>query len=234
MLRGVPTAVVVTWLATCSLASADAPVVRGGVRADGIAAVVGGTAPGPGTDVVLRSDVELRARIAVAAESPHLAVGGALPRNLLAAALDQLVGELLISREAERVRVSVPGEAEVRREVERFEAQAGGAGALRSLLARMGARAVEVETMARRRAMVSAFLSANLEGTATVTDAEVERVYESGEHPFTDRELEEVRLDLRAWLSRLAVERAVRRWVTVLRARTPVALLVRFGSEPAR
>lgn len=88
-----------------STSRADAPVVAGGVRADGIAAVIGGSAPGPSVDVILRSDVELRARIALSGQSERATGFEPLPLPLLRAALDQLVGEALIAREAERVRV---------------------------------------------------------------------------------------------------------------------------------
>jgi hypothetical protein len=62
-----------------------------------------------------------------------------------------------------------------------------------------------------------------------ITDAEVERVYESGEHPFGDQPLTEVTAQLRALIARQAVDRAVRRWVSVLRARTAVTVLVEYA-----
>lgn len=227
--RVAPLAVLLGVLALAEPASADAPVVARGVRVDGIAAVVGGSAPGPGVDVILRSDVELRARIALSGQS-HRSVGFvALPDGLLAATLDELVGQVLIAREAERVRVATPTDADVSREVRRLEEEAGGASRLADLLSLLGASQAEVEKLARRRALVASFLQANLEGTTVITDAQVERVYEEGEHPFTDRPLEEVRDDLRAWLARIALDRAVGRWVSVLRARTPVQLLVHWG-----
>jgi len=215
------------------VARADAPVVPGGVRVDGVAAVVGGSAPGPGVDVILRSDVELRARMALGGQEGEPLPARSLPPDLLSATLDQLIGELLIAREAERVRVSTPDERDLAREMARFEEEAGGADRLAALLERLGASRGEVEAMARRRALVAAFLQANLEGTTVVTDAELDRAYETGEHPFTDRPIEEVRGDLRAWLSRRALDRAVRRWVSVLRARTTVRVLVRWGGGAA-
>lgn len=220
--------VVVALSASPSRVLADAPVVPGGVRVDGVAAVVGGTAPAAGVEVILRSDVELRARIAVSGRTERASLGAPLPPALLAATLDQIIGEALIAREAERVRVSSPNDADVERERQRLEDEAGGAARLRVLLARLGAGGAEVQAMARRRALVTAFLQANLEGTTVVTDAQVERAYEEGQHPFTDRPLEEVRGELQAWLSRRALDRAVRRWVSVLRARTPVRMMVQY------
>ena len=215
-------------------AGADAPVTPGGVRADGIVAVVGGTAPGPGVDVVLSSDVELRARIALSSRVAGSAASVPLPGDLRAAALEQIVGELLIAREAERVRVASPTEAELRAERDRLEAEAGSADRLRALMRRLGAGQEELAAVVRRRALVGGFMRANLEGITVVTDAEIDRAYAAGDHPFADRPLPEVREGLRAWLSRLALDRAVRRWIGVLRARTPVTVMVRFegGAAP--
>lgn len=212
----------------CSVARADVPVAPGGVRVGGIAAVVGASAPGPGADVILRSDVELRARIALSGQAERATGFETLPGPLLAATLDQLIGEALIAREAERVRVTSPSDADFARERRRLEDEAGGGPRLAALLERIGAGADEVDALARRRAMVTSFLQANLEGTTVVTDAEVERAYEEGEHPFADRPIDEAREDLRAWLARRALDRAVRRWVSVLRARTTVRVLVQY------
>jgi len=212
-------------------ARADAPVATGGTRIDGIAAAVGGAAPGPGVDVVLVSDVELRARLAMAHDTPSSIFVRRIPRAVMRATLDQLVGELLIAREAERVRVTAPTDAQVARERERLEQEAGGAARLAELLAHLGGTAEELDTMALRRAQVAAFLQANLEGATVVVDEEVERVFATGEHPFADQPLEDVREVLRAWIARRILDRTVRRWVNALRARTTVRILVTWGVE---
>jgi len=216
-------------VATATVVHADAPVVRGGVRAEGIAALIGGATPGPGVDLVMVSDVDLRARIALSGELRRPAATVPVPARLMSATLDQIVGEALIAREAERVRVEPPNEAEMAVERARLEQEAGGAQTLSDLLRRVGATRREVDAIARRRALVSAFLQANLEGMAVVTDAEVERVFADGEHPFEDQPLDDVRPQLRALIARQAVDRAVRRWVSVLRARTEVTLLVEYA-----
>lgn len=212
---------------------ADAPVVAGGVRADGVAALIGGATPGPNVELVLVSDVDLRARIALSGQLRRPAATIPVPAALMSATLESIIGEALIAREAERVRVEPPDDAAMARERARLEQEAGGAQTLSELLRRVGATRREVDAIARRRALVSSFLQANLEGMAVITDAEVERVYEGGEHPFGERPLEEVRPQLRALIARQAVDRAVRRWVSVLRARTEVTLLVDYGASGA-
>ncbi len=212
-----------------STARADAPVVTGGTRADGIAALIGGATPGQGVELVMRSDVDLRARIALSGELGRPAATVPVPASLSAATLEQLIGEALIAREAERVRVEPPDESKLSVERARIEREAGGASNLSELLRRVGATRREVDEIARRRALVSEFLQVNLQGTAIVTDAEIERIYESGEHPFEGQPLAEVEGQLRALIARQAVDRAVRRWVSVLRARTEVVVLVEYG-----
>lgn len=191
---------------------------------EGVAAFVGGASPGAGTVAILISDVELNARIRLSGEANELPVGP-LPAPLLAASLDELVGEALIAREADRLRAARPDDAAVARERARLEERAGGATRLEALLRGIGARVEEVEELARRRAYVDAFLRANLEGSTVVSDAQIQRVYEEGEHPFVERPLEEVREVLRAWLAQQLLRRDVQRWIEVLRSRTEVRTL---------
>jgi hypothetical protein len=99
---------------------------------------------------------------------------------------------------------------------------------LQALLAELSASADELDAIARRRALVGAFLSANLEGVTVVTDAEVERAYaeERGAPEGPDREA--ALTELRARLAREALDRTIERWVAVLRSRTPVRVHVSY------
>jgi hypothetical protein len=198
------------------------------VRLDGLAAVVGGHAPGPGVDSVLQSDVELRARIAWSARGTEDPAGDPLPGRLLAAALQEIIGELLIAREARRVQAASPGAADVERERLRLRRSAGGAERMRALLTALSASVDELEEIARRRALVGAFLSANLEGVTVVTDAEVERALDEREPASTQVDREAAFTELRGRLAREALDRTIERWVAVLRSRTPVRVLVAY------
>lgn len=210
--------------------SASAQRRAEGVRVEGVAALVGGTTPSAGTLAVLRSDVTLRARIAVSARSARLPVGP-LPRQLLAAVLDEIIGEVLIAREADRLRAARPSDEEVAAQRERIEEQAGGADRLAALLRAVDATPAEIDAIARRRAYVDAFLRANLEGSTVISDAQVQRAYEAGEHPFVGHELEEVREALRAWVAAQVLQRDVRRWIEVLRSRTTVRVIAEWTLE---
>jgi hypothetical protein len=197
-------------------------------RVEGLAALVGGATPGPGVDALLLSDVTLRARMRLAGEAPESPLPlGPLPAGLVRATLDEQLGELLIAREATRVRVRVPQAADVARERAHLEAESGGAARLDALLRALGATPAEVDALAAQQALVAAFFAANLEGVTEIADAEVERLYLAGDHPFVDMTLDEAREPLRIQAAQAALERAVSRWVTVLRGRITHRILLR-------
>jgi hypothetical protein len=209
-------------------ARADEPVVAGATRVDGLVAVVGALAPAPGVITILRTDVELRARVALAGAGVLDAAFASLSSSLLAATLDELIGEALIAHEADRLALEEPNAAALRAERKRFEQKAGGTARLIELMRTLGVQQRELEALVRRRAVVSAFLEGNLEGTLDVTAGELERAYNEEEHPFRDRPLEEVREPLRSWVSQRRLERFVARWVKSLGDRTPHRVLAEF------
>jgi hypothetical protein len=222
---------VASLLAVGSFVALQWPGSAGAVRAEGIAALIGSSTPGPGTDVILHSDVALRARIRMTGRIEGPPRMAPLPRALMRKTLDEMMGEALIAREAERIRVAVPDRQDVAEQRRRIAQMAGGEDRLQRLLQLVGASPGEVDAMARRRARVQVFLEANLEGTNVVTDSELEHVYESGEHPFTDRPFAEVKAPLRRWLAARAIDRAVRHWVRVLRSRTEMRVLARYAPD---
>jgi len=192
------------------------------VRLDGVAAVVGGSTPGANVEVVLRSDVELRARLSLLAGLRDASEIGPLPSSLLRATLGELVGEQLIAREARRVQAVTPSAADVERERARLVRTAGGRARVDGLLRSLSASADELLAIAQRRALVAGFLSANLEGVNEVTDSALERALEADPSLLEGRTRAQARAVLRARLSREALDHTVARWVAVLRARTEV------------
>jgi hypothetical protein len=219
-------------VACVSLGAAAARGQEARPPAEALVAVVGGDTPSASTDAILLSDVELVARLALARGGD-----GALPLTppLLQAALEQLIGEILIRREAARLHAAEPTADAIRRQREAIERAVGGAEALAGLLARLGASPDELQATAIRRAAVESFLGANLEGTTDVTDADVARAYEEQGHPFVGRPLDEVREALRAWLRVTRLDADVARWLTTLRRRSAVRVLRPFvAPEPTR
>ena len=199
------------------------------VRGDGIVALVGSNTPQRGTVVILHSDVELRARIRLTGQMRDRLPLGAVPEGLMAATLEEMIGETLIAREAERVQVASPAARDLVAERRRLAQQAGGEARLERLRQATGASREELESIASRRALVRVFLEANLEGQSRVDDSAVERAFAGGEHPFLGQELEDVREAMRVWLTQQRLTAAVERWVNVLRARTTVRIVAPYS-----
>ncbi|MCB9597766.1 MAG: hypothetical protein H6719_33925 [Sandaracinaceae bacterium] len=220
-------AVLLLALVAPSRAAAQVPGSR--TRVEGIAAWVGGVGR-TGASPILRSDVVLRARMRLGGQTGRVEMGP-LPPALLRAALDELIGEVLIEREADRLRATRPSDAEVLEERARIDREAGGATVLNELLRRLAAAPEEIDAVARRRAYVDAFLRANLEGNTEITDTQVDRAFEAGDHPFVGRDLEAVREVLRAWLQQRLLARDVARWIEVLRSRTTVRVLAEWARD---
>jgi len=218
-------------LALVLLAAAGVYADASSPRADGLAAVVGGTGPGPEVDVILRSDVELRARIALSGSRVGEPSLGRLPPSLLRATLAEIIGEHLIAREARRVQAVTPGAAELLRERSRLETEGGGKARLSALLAAVQASWAEIDAVAARRALVAAFLSANLEGATIVTEAEVQRAFEQSRERYVGVDPAQAKKELSARLAREALDQSIGRWVSVLRARTAVRVYVDYGAS---
>jgi len=198
------------------------------VRVDGLAAVVGGLAPGKGVIAIYRSDVELRARLSLLRAGADAAALGHLPSSLLGASLDELIGEALVASEASRLSLAKPSREQVLRERQRLSLGVGGEAQLQSFTRALGVSESELARIAERKAVVSGFLAANLEGTLDVSASELEKAYAEQDHPFDDQPFEAVRDQLRAWLTQRRMEAAVGRWVESLRQRTPMRRLADY------
>jgi hypothetical protein len=213
---------------SCGLLSGVAPALADEqpVRVDGLLAVIGGTAPGPGVDAILLSDVELRAWIVLSGRSSEPVALDPIPTKLIEATLNELIGEQLIAREARRVQAARTSAQDVERERTQLVRSAGGEERMHALLLLLSADPEELDVIARRRALVGAFLSANLEGVTVVTESEVARAYDAEKQSFAGRDPGSVRAELRTRLSREALDRTIERWVTVLRSRTKLRVYV--------
>jgi hypothetical protein len=154
-----------------------------------------------------------------------------LPHSLLRATLDELIGEHLIAIEAERVQIPAPRAADVDHELQMIERDASGPAVISELLSRVDAARADLEAMALRRAMVSAFLRANLEGVTVVTDAEIDDRLRAEPERFAGEQPEAVRAAVRSVLSREALTRNIGHWVRVLRARTRVRVFPVYGES---
>lgn len=227
--RGLPAGALLVGALLSTGATAHAQM--GPFRLDGLAATVGGRSPGPGVEVILRSDVELRAELELLGRNVKRHPDAALPEPLLAAKLQELIGEHLIEREALRIRATPPRRAEIRAELERLYSASGGQDAVRALLAARGAEPTELQRIARRRAVVGAFLRSNLEGTTVVTEAHIDAALaELREHAAEGERLPS-REALRSQLRRRALDDSIAHWVRVLRGRITVRVYASYATR---
>jgi hypothetical protein len=212
-----------------SLTHAQQPASQ--LPVDGVAAVVGGSSAGPDVDVILRSDVELRARILLTGQRGRV-VEGPISGFWLAQALEQMIGESLIAREAERVRLATPTATDQQQERVHLQDLAGGPQLFVTLMALVRVSQAELDKMVRRRTLVAVFLTANLDRVTVITDAEIERAYERAREQLAGRTLDDTRELIRAQLARDAMQSTVAQWVKKLRARTTVHVVADYlGQE---
>lgn len=210
-----------------SAAEADVSALGTPLRVDGVAALVGGQAPGEGVLIILRSDVELRARLSLLAGGAGAALSASLTPDLLQATLGELLGEALISIEATRLGLSQPSVREVQEQ--RARLALAGENNLTELLDGLGVGSEEIDAIAEQRALVGAFLAVNLEGTLDVSETELVRAYETEEHPFQGLPYAEERARFAIWMAQKRLNEAVGRWVLSLKERIPHRVLARFS-----
>jgi hypothetical protein len=211
-----------------STARADLPQLGRPVRIDGIAAYVGGGSPGEGVRVILQSDVELRARLSLFNAGSSDALMQTLGPELLRATLAALLGEALIAVEALRLGLAQPTAGEVRDQRARLAAAGRSESAFQELTDALEVAPDEIDDIALQRAVVGAFLSANLEGTIEVSESELVRAYETEEHPFQGLPYAAERVHFAAWLQQKRLQEAVGRWVLSLKERIPHRVLVTY------
>lgn len=208
---------------------AEVPVSSGAQRLDGLAAVVGGLTPGPNVISIFRSDVELRARMALLREASLREALGPLSDGLLRASLTALVGEALIAVEAARLNLARPSAALLAEErVRLLGERAADASQTRELLLALGVGPRELSDWVARRATVNGFLQANLEGMLDASSSELERLFQSEPHPFRGQALDEVREPFANWLAQQRVQGAVAGWVQSLTQRIPHRVLASY------
>ncbi len=203
----------------CTLGVASAQT-----RVEGVAASVGA----PDALVLLRSDVEFRARaVLTGARDVDVTLAPVRPAALRTA-LDELVAEVLLAREAKRVRVAEPSADD--RRIARVEliTRAGGPERFMRLVGAVGVTQAEIDALVDRRAWAAAFLRANLRGAADISDAEADVIYEASAHADSALSPEAARDLIRAERMREATLASVIRWVRILRERTPVRIFARY------
>lgn len=199
----------------------DVPVAEAErVRVDGIAAIVGGTAPGPGDIVILHSDVDLEVFLARARSGVPLDASASADER--ESARERLIGRALLVHEAMRLRLDDVDASRLQVEWRRFFERHGGARSVEAVASRIGVAADELDPYVRADAIARGFALSGADQGGVVTDLEIEAAWEIGDHPFVGMDLDSVREPLRALLIERRVETESARWIERLRERVVV------------
>lgn len=200
------------------------PVEARPVLLDRVVAVIEtGDAGARVSDVVTASEVEVAARLALVER--RSAGGGSVTEGLRRAVLEQLVAEVLVFREAERLALAETSPEDVRRGRAALAERVGGEDALARFAEDVDLAPSEIDLLVSRRAVVERFVQTNLRAGIEVSNEEIEREYAAGEHPFVGRPLADVRDALRAWMLETRFRAALDRWVRALRGRGRVRVI---------
>jgi hypothetical protein len=213
------------------LSAAPRGVAARPVLADRVVAVIEtGDVGARVSDIVTASEIEVAARLALVER--RAGNGARVSEGLRRAVLDQLVAEVLVFREAERLALADVSPDDVRRGRDALVERLGGEEALAQFAAENHVSAAELDLLVSRRVVVQRFVQTNLRAGIEVSDEEVDREYARGTHPFVGRPLAEVREALGAWLVETRFRAALDRWVRALRGRGRVRVLE--SALPAR
>ena len=174
------------------------------------------------SDVVTSSEIEVAARLALV---ERRAAERSVTEGLRRAVLDQLVAEVLVYREAERLALAEVSPDDFARGRDALAARLGGAEVLERFAADNHLPPAEVSRLVSRRVVVERFVQTNVRAGIEVSDEDVAREYARPDHPFVGHPLEDVRDALRAWLVETRFRAALDRWVRALRGRGHVRIL---------
>lgn len=195
---------------------------------DRVVAVVG-AAGDRGEDLRIVTDFELEVEaqlvLAERAHSVDIALGRPLPERLRASVLETIINYLLIESEASRLALVSVSDSEVDSERRVIERRAGGEGALEQLRQSTGAPVELIDTIIRRRALVSLFIQRNIQLVAPITELDVDEAYARGDHPFGDRPLEEIRSSIETYLTARRQRERLTQWLEEARRRSRVWII---------
>jgi hypothetical protein len=195
---------------------------------DRVVAVVSGISErGSDVRIITAFELEVEARLLLA-ERAHSVSGATtepVPETLLQTTLDTIIGHLLIEGEAARLRLVTISTQDIAAERQLSEERLGGEGALERFQRATGAPEDLVTAIFRRRALVAAFVEQNIQLTTRITDEQVEETFHSGDHPFGDRPLEEIRGAIEAFLTASSQRERLGEWLEDARGRSRIRLI---------
>lgn len=179
-------------------------------------------------EVITLSDLEREVRLALVARAGPEAAEGSLTGELLAAALDWLLAELLALEEAEQLDIARVEAAEIHRELEALRERFPSEEAFQSFLERHEIGRGDLFRVVRRRVAVGRYLDSRIRLAGAVTEAEVRSAFEQRKDQLGGMVFEEARHLLRAQIEKERREDLVASLIETLRGRAGVRILHRF------
>jgi hypothetical protein len=192
------------------------------IPVDRLAAAVGG-------EVLLASEVELEARLALIKKGGERALDIPIDDKLRARVLDQLLLETLVYSEARRLRL-VDGADAARLALYRGQLEREHGAALKTALARFAVTEAAFGEYVKRRYYAERLLAERLD--TPPTEEELEGYYESNRDEFGGRSFAEARDDVAARAKEGLAQRRLSKYLDELRSRFPVRIMLPAARAP--
>lgn len=210
------------------------PAARAGAEArvddvlvDRVVVVVGAVGEqGAELRIVTAFELEVEARLLLAERTRSL---DAALRNLdsrfLGTVRDTIVNQLLIVGEATRLQLVTLEDDAVAAERQSLEARLGGPGSIERFCSLTHASNDLVDQIIRRRLLATSYIQQNIQLSFTVTESDLVEAHRDGNHPFGDRDLEEIRGQLQAFILARRQRQRLVEWLQESRERSRIRVI---------
>jgi hypothetical protein len=195
---------------------------------DRVVAIVGAAGDrGAELHIVTLVELNLEARLVVAERTAALnsALNVEITPGLQESVLRGIINELLMVAEAQRLELAALRPDEIAEERAALANRLGGPAGLALFEQLTGAPTELINAIVQRRVVARRFIQRNIRSVTPVSAADVETLYRSGDHPFRDRPLEEVRSSLEAILVAQQRQERLTEWLAEARRRSRVRIL---------
>lgn len=165
-----------------------------------VAVVAGKFQGGVPPQVITRWDLESECRLESLQRYGSAGVDRPISKSLRATILDRIIDESLIYREAVRLDGAKIEDEEVDEALEHLAGTLGGREELARLLEESLIPEDKVRVVLARRIIADRYVLDSLRLTLSLTESELESAFSTMDHPFKDRELDEVREEFRDFM----------------------------------
>lgn len=181
---------------------------------------------------VLASDVSLTLRYELVARGAPSPLTVPVDVSVSRAILEQVIGERLLERQAERAADPPPSVEEIAEERARMLGRLGSIGGVVPLVRAVGLRPSDFEALVRRRVVVSRYLQRHLARSVEPSEAELRAAYEEervGAFRAEGVPFAVARAEIREALLRAGYPRAVRNYLRSVASRVRIRLWTSEG-----